>query len=130
MKIRVLGTVLVLLLPVACGDDGPQAIDSPEATEVEEAVRAYSVAFLTADAEAAHEGLSERCREVLSVEQLEPIVDGAAEAFGGAEVTSVAVSEVSGDDAVVTYSYEDAPDIDRNDQPWVREDGDWRNDDC
>lgn len=96
---------------------------------LERAVRSYSAAYLSGDGEAAHDLLSERCRERVPLDEFNPAVAAAPRLYGGAEMTSLTVDEQSGDLARVTYRYT-IRDIDQEKEPWVRENGGWRNDDC
>ncbi len=121
-------SIVVVLGVAACGDDGGGASSSEE-LELRSAVEAYSDAFLAGDAAAAHALLSTRCRESLSEDQYATVVSTAAGAYGDATLTSFEVDEVSGDEARVTYRY-DEPAIDQENEPWLREGGAWHNDDC
>ncbi len=96
--------------------------------ELKEAVRAYSEAFLTGDAEAAWALLSGRCQDRLSRPEFNSIVAGGAEMYGDAQMESLKVDVLEGTLARVSYAYDD-PSINQDQEPWVFENR-WRNDDC
>ncbi|MFF3327421.1 hypothetical protein [Streptomyces sp. NPDC002889] len=97
--------------------------------ELERAVHAYADVYFKPDAKAAYAMLSTRCQEALAPEAYKPIVEAAAKKHGKQHVRLVRVDLVSGDLAFVTYSY-DAPELDQQQQPWKREEGQWRYDEC
>lgn len=95
---------------------------------LEQAVRDYSAAFLGGDAAGAVGMLSDRCRERIGAE-LPAVVFAAAQTYGNARITSLSVDEQSGNLARVTYRY-DRPELDQEGEPWVRQGGKWKQDDC
>ncbi|HEY2204875.1 MAG TPA: nuclear transport factor 2 family protein [Pseudonocardia sp.] len=120
----------VLVLVPACGvaPDTEQSSPAREANAIEEAVRSYTSAFLRGDGRRAHELLSERCQEAVSPDVLQGQAAEAAARYGQARLDSV-MPRIAGDRAAVTYRF-DRPALDREEEPWVKEDGDWRNDHC
>lgn len=104
----------------------PVATADP-AVELEEAVRAYSSAFLDGDGAGAYELLSERCRDRTPLSEFASITEQAKTAYGPQDVTSIDVT-VNGEQAQATYGYADAS-LNQDKEPWVNEAG-WRNDDC
>jgi hypothetical protein len=109
------------LLVVACaGSDQP---------ELEPAVRAYSDAYLSGNADEVHARMSSRCQERTDLENLRPIVATAKEQYGSAKITSFEVVQESDGLARVSYGY-DLSTIDQTEEPWTLQDGEWRNDDC
>ena len=124
---RRLAALAAVLAMSACGGGGGGGGDGR--AELERSVRAYSEAYLGGDAEAAHALLSERCQERLTLDAFRPSVAGGRAAYGEAKMTSLSVDELSGNLARVTYRYDVAA-IDQEREPWVREGGGWRQDDC
>jgi major membrane immunogen (membrane-anchored lipoprotein) len=109
------------LLLMACGGS-----DQPE---LEPAVRAYSDAYLSGNADEAHARMTSRCQERTDLDELRGIAAAAKEQYGEAEMTSFEVVEQSGNLARVTYEYDQSA-INQTQEPWALEDGEWRNDDC
>jgi hypothetical protein len=105
----------------------PPADDSK--AKLEQAVRAYSDAYFATDATKAHSLMSKRCREEAPIELYRPMVEATVEDFGKHEIETVTVDQLSGDMARVTYTYP-VPTLTQKQQPWVRESGEWRYDDC
>lgn len=93
------------------------------------AVESYSSAYLSGDAERARALLSARCQQRISLDELRALATGAKGLYGTAKMTSFEITTLSGPLARVTYRY-DVPAIDQLDEPWARQDGQWRNDDC
>lgn len=123
------------------GQDGPEGDTTPTTTapatsssaeggepELEAAVTAYSDAFLSGDM-AAYDLLSQRCRDRTDKAAFRAILDQAKELYGSPLTIQTYEAEVSGDLARVTYTYE-ASALNQDSEPWVREGGEWRNDDC
>jgi hypothetical protein len=79
--------------------------------------------------EAAYAILSMRCQARLPLEEFRVVVAGGNMAFGAARLTSVTIDDLAGDLARVTYRYDVAA-IDQEREPWTREGGRWRQDDC
>lgn len=119
-----LAIALALMATVACGggDD-----DNAEA-DLERAVREYSEAFLAGDVGRSRELLSERCRTRIGG-QLEAAVALAKEQYGPQTIRELTIDALDGDEAEVTYSYVES-DLNQRREAWVREGGEWRNDDC
>lgn len=85
--------------------------------------------FLGGDADAAWNLLSTRCRDRLARSDFATAVGQARNIYGGASMTSLEVDTLEGTIARVTYRYDD-PSLDQEREPWVLEDGQWRQDDC
>ncbi|WP_222598334.1 hypothetical protein [Lentzea tibetensis] len=102
------------------------AVDA--AVELEAAVRAYSAAYLGGKGEA-YDLLSQRCRERMTRAAFLQLVAAASEQYGPQEIASLKIDQVSGDLGRVTYTYA-KPELDQRGEPWVRETGMWRVDDC
>lgn len=96
--------------------------------ELRDAVEAYSDAFLTGDA-SAYEILSPRCRDRFSADQFEVLLDTAKSLYGSALVIRSFSAEVSGALARATYTY-DVSVINQSAEPWTREAGESKQDDC
>jgi hypothetical protein len=130
-------TVLLALLTFAagCSDDetgrkpGPLPADPAASDALATAVRAYSAAFLGGDGGAAYDMLSGRCKERLPRVTFVQMVDVAKAQFGPLPVQSLTVDQVAGDLGRVTYTFSKA-ELDQRGEPWVREAGAWKVDDC
>lgn len=115
--------------------ESPTAEESPttapepnDAAELRTAVVAYSDAFLTGDVEA-YEMFSQRCRDRTSKNEFVGILAAANSTYGSALPIKTFDPTISGDLARVTYTYELAA-INQDSEPWVREQGEWKQDDC
>jgi hypothetical protein len=112
----------------------PASASGPSTTEIEaeigleDAVIAYSNAYLGDQADTAWDLLSTRCQGVLGQEPFAQLVAQATQLYGGEAVTSVEV-EVDGQLGLATYELTD-PTLNQSGERWVLEDGSWRNDDC
>ncbi len=93
------------------------------------AVSAYSDAYLSGAGRAAWDLLSKRCQVRLSVEEMQSETATAKQLYGPVKITSFSVDELSGNLARVTYTYP-VPALNQTSEPWVRESGQWREDDC
>lgn len=125
---RLLVVLALIALATACGgnDDGGESADSG----LKKAVTAYSDAFLTGDADTAHALMSKRCQARLPLDEFGTVVASAAQQYGDALDLDTFKASEDGDRATVTYTYADSPELGQTDEPWVREDGGWRTDDC
>lgn len=135
---------LILLVLVGCGGgagtttagtDGfagniwaPRSSSDADDDDLRQAVEAYSEAFLTGDADVGYVLYSQRCKHRVSKERFVLLTTMAAEIYGPLPITSYA-AEISGDFARVTYTF-DVSELDQETEPWVRELGQWRQDDC
>ena len=99
-----------------------------DAPSLEEAVRAYTVAYLGGDDQAAYALLSERCHGEMASADFKNIVDGAEAIYGGETITTYRES-VNGNTSTVTYELTD-PALNQTNERWVLENGAWLNDDC
>ncbi|MDP9432169.1 MAG: hypothetical protein M3P91_05535 [Actinomycetota bacterium] len=93
------------------------------------AVRNYSDAFLSGDPVTAYAAFSERCKQNISLSYFTGIVAAAKATYGSALPIRTYEAETSGDFARVTYTY-DVPALNQTREPWSREKGQWRQDDC
>lgn len=108
------------------------AVPSPtddRAALLEAAVIAYSDAFLSADANASYDLLSDRCQDRNSEATWAGLMAAVEGQFGSPLPLRSYESEISGDFARVTYTY-DVASINQDREPWVWERGGWRQDDC
>lgn len=128
--------LLLALLPfTACGSstDTPdkEAIPATTTSKVKlyQAVKAYSDAYLTGDGETAYNLLSTRCQDTIGKQPFMDEVAAAKSTFGDAMPFKSFNGMADGDQARVTYTYSVAA-IDQEEQPWTREDGSWKYDDC
>lgn len=92
-------------------------------------MQAYSDAFLKGEANAAYAMLSKRCRDRVARAEWSDIVEQAKQTYGSALPIKTFDAQVSGDMARVTYTFDLAA-INQDAEPWVREGGSWREDDC
>lgn len=93
------------------------------------AVEAYSAAYFKPDATAAGALLSERCRAQTSGAAYRTALTTAVATYGHQEIKAVTVDRLSGDLALVSYTY-GVPVLNQHGQPWAREGGAWRYDAC
>ncbi|MDR6119297.1 major membrane immunogen (membrane-anchored lipoprotein) [Aeromicrobium sp. SORGH_AS981] len=141
MRRRLVAVAVVpLLLLGACG--GSDSGSAPTATEpgpaesasgaqgeaLEQAVVRDVDAFHGGRADDAYAFLSARCRQELPFTEFRRMTSQATALDGDDPLRDV---EATADGARGTVSYElDVESLSERDQPWVREDGGWRNDDC
>ncbi|RKN40796.1 hypothetical protein [Streptomyces hoynatensis] len=129
------GITTILLTLGACGgddnsDDQAAPSDTPDAAEaLEQAVRDYIAANTTGDADTGWGFVSARCQQLWGRAEFEQRVQTATDLVGPQDVDSIHVDQLAGDLARVTYTV-GAPELNRQQQPWVREGGTWRYDDC
>ncbi|MEE1765849.1 hypothetical protein [Streptomyces sp. SP18BB07] len=121
----------------------PSATPSRSATSdadtagLEAAVRAYNAAYFANDPDTTHGMLSARCQKLITRAGMAVLTERAEQterAVGDSEPKDVKRFEVdeistSGDEARVSYGV-GLPKFDQKQEPWVREAGDWRYDDC
>jgi hypothetical protein len=93
------------------------------------AVKAYSTAYFKPDADAARALLSDRCKAKAPDAAYKAALQDAVDTYGHQTVKSVTVDRLSGDVAVVSYTYS-VPALDQKGQAWVREGSGWRYDAC
>jgi hypothetical protein len=105
----------------------PPADDSK--AKLEQAVRDYSAAYFATDTAKAYGMLSQRCAEEIPAAMYGPMVEATVKQYGVHDIKTLTVDQVSGDLARVTYTYP-VPALDQKQQPWAREDGQWRYDAC
>ncbi|RKT69332.1 hypothetical protein DFJ66_2544 [Saccharothrix variisporea] len=92
-------------------------------------MRAYSAAYLGGRGDEAYDLLSTRCRERHTRVDFVRLVELAGAQYGPLEVETLTVDQAAGDLARVTYTFA-KPELDQRGEPWVRESGAWRVDDC
>jgi hypothetical protein len=101
---------------------------TPTAPSLEDAVQAYTTAFLGGDADAAYALLTQRCRNETARNNFADIVRQATAQWGGE--TIIAYEEkVNGNVATATYELSD-PVLNQTEERWILEDGGWHNDEC
>ncbi|GAB2831177.1 hypothetical protein GCM10027200_33330 [Lentzea nigeriaca] len=96
--------------------------------ELEAAVRAYSDAFLSGNS-AAYEQLSQRCKDRMPRAGFLQVIAAAKDMYGPQEIVSLKVDQIAGDLGRVTTTYAKS-ELNQRSEPWVRENGAWRVDDC
>jgi ABC-type phosphate/phosphonate transport system substrate-binding protein len=97
--------------------------------DLRKAVEAYSDAYLTGDATTAYAILSERCRNKITEVEFTELVTAAKQLYGTPLRFKTYSATATGDSAKVSYTYP-VKAIDQTKEPWVREAGYWRQDDC
>ena len=91
-------------------------------------MRAYSKEFLTGHGYAAYKRLSRRCKANMDKNYFEGLALAAKETYGFFPIETYR-QEVSGSRAVVSYAYANA-NLDQSSEPWVKEAGAWKYDQC
>ena len=115
--------------PSASSSPSPVTPETPDPTdELKQAVQAYSDAFLTGDVKA-YDLFSERCQDRTNKNEFIGILAAAKSAYGSALPLKSIDADVSGDLARVSYTYPIEA-INQDSEPWVREGGTWKQDDC
>lgn len=107
----------------------PTAQVPSEEAELRQAVVAYSDAFLDAKPTVGYELFSARCKERVTLSEFTGMLTAAKQMYGKAMPLKTFEAQISGDLARVTYTY-DVPALNQTKEPWVREDGKWKQDDC
>ncbi len=109
----------------------PTSTPTSEATApaLQDAVRAYSAAYLGGEADVAWSILSSRCQDRLGRSEFNALVSGATALYGDAKIQDFHIDELAGTLARVTYTF-DNPAINQDREPWSFEDGAWKEDDC
>lgn len=97
--------------------------ESPKAN-----VEAYSHYFLTGYGYKAYTLLSKRCASKMDKNYFEGLTLAAKQQFGDMPILTYS-EKVSGNSAKVTYTYRDNR-ISQSEQPWVKENGQWKYDQC
>lgn len=113
--------------PSAAASPTAQAPDGQE--ELRQAVVAYSDAFLDAKPTVAYDLFSARCKDRVTLSEFTGMLTAAKQMYGKAMPLKTFDAQVSGDLARVSYTY-DVPALNQTKEPWVREDGKWKQDDC
>ncbi|MDX3643810.1 hypothetical protein [Streptomyces sp. MB09-02B] len=111
--------------------------DTGDTAGLEAAVRAYTAAYFANDPDTTHGMLSARCQKRITRAGMAALTERAEQterAVGDSEPKDVKRFEVdgistSGDEARVSYGV-GMPKFDQKQEPWVREAGVWRYDDC
>lgn len=93
------------------------------------AVQAYSDAFLTGNGKQAYALLSTRCQERNTLAEFTAMTDQAKALYGDPLPMKSYDAQISGEMARVTYAYAISG-INQTREPWVRESGNWHEDDC
>ena len=97
--------------------------------ELRVAVQGYSDGFLGGDPTVAYQYFSARCKEKVSLSYFTGIVTAAKMTYGNVLPIVSYGAQISGDLARVTYAY-DVVALNQDAEPWVREEGLWKTDDC
>ncbi|MCO1597642.1 hypothetical protein M8C17_21045 [Micromonospora sp. RHAY321] len=113
--------------PSAAASPTAQAPDGQK--ELRQAVLAYSDAFLDAKPTVAYDLFSARCKDRVTLSEFTGMLAAAKQIYGKAMPLKTFDAQISGDLARATYTY-DVPALNQTKEPWVREDGKWKQDDC
>jgi len=117
----------------ALGTPEPSAVTvsakASEADALRTSVQGYSDAYLTGQPIKAYNLLSGRCKERMSLSYFTGLVTAAKQQFGSALPFKTYDAQISGNLARVTYMY-DVVSINQVHEPWVKESGSWKEDDC
>lgn len=119
---RALGIALLVVALTACGgrnDEDP----------LRKAVQRYSDAYLAGDAGTAYSLLSGRCQNRVSRSAFSELARGAKKLYGAKQPLKTFKADINGTQARVTYTYSVSA-INQTGEPWVKESGEWRQDDC
>lgn len=100
---------------------------SPSAV-LESTVRSYSGFYTGGNGPAAYALLSARCQKLYSESVFSAVVQQIHEGYGTTPIATLSVV-VNGDSGFATYTYPKSG-LDQNRQPWVLENGSWKNDGC
>lgn len=107
----------------------PSRAPTPDAeAELRKAVQAYSDGFLTGDTDT-YDLFSKRCKDRTNRNEFIGMLMAAKGAYGSVLPFDTFKAQISGDLARVSYTYPDSA-INQRSEPWVRESGSWRQDDC
>lgn len=140
---RILTALALLFALASCGDDDTTATDpvtgdlddagddadlreGTDGAELRSAVESYSRAVISGDPDAAVQVLSTNCA---SVEVVEPPGAG-EEADASNAALAFYEAEIDGEEATVSYRYEDPMEMNVEEERWVKEDGEWKWDNC
>lgn len=107
----------------------PTPSADPEQEALRSAAQKYSDAYLTGDAKTAYSILSTRCQDRLSKAEFAAMVDLAESMYGSALPFESFSAKISDEFARVTYTFS-VKAINQTKEPWVKEGGSWREDDC
>ena len=127
MIARLLVAMVLIAVVAGCSGDAETA-PGHTSDDLRYAVQAYSDSYLTGDI-AAYELLSARCQERFTIAQFHGLLAAAESAYGVSLPLRTFAADVSGDLARATYTYDVAA-IDQQAEPWTREGGQWKQDDC
>ena len=122
---RSLLVVATLVGGAACGDEDVDR--AAEAAGLYETITVYSAAFADGDGDTAVGLLSEQCSRATGL--IRTAVDVIGADYDELAPTGF-TADVEGNEAHVSYTYENAPELARDGERWVLEDGRWRYADC
>lgn len=115
----------VLVGVAACGD--PDVDRVAEAAGLYETVTVWSAAFADGDGDTAVEPLAEQCARATGL--IRTAVEVTAEQYDGLAPVGFD-ADVEDNEAEVSYSFANAPELAREGERWILEDGRWRYADC
>lgn len=118
----------------AASNRGPATDDTAtdatsDTAALEKSVRDYTRALFSGDGPTGYDLLSARCKKLTDPDNFQGLADDAHHQYGNLEIKEINIDTISGDLARVSYSV-GVPALEREAQPWVREDGTWRWDAC
>ncbi|GAA2178852.1 hypothetical protein GCM10009785_03170 [Brooklawnia cerclae] len=115
--------------PVAPSPTEPANAAESDQEALRTAAQTYSDAYLTGDGDSAYSLLSARCQARIEISEFASMVDMAKSMYGSALPFTSFSADISGDMARVTYTFS-VQAINQTDEPWVKEEGTWHEDDC
>ncbi|MGH9060072.1 MAG: hypothetical protein ACRDZY_11250 [Acidimicrobiales bacterium] len=114
--------------PLSTGPPSSAAPTSGDQT-LKAAVEAYSNDYLGGKGSAAFSFLSQRCQQSVGEAQLSALASAARSLYGVVPLSSFTVVSDDGSKAVVSYTYPTAK-LNQSNQPWISENGEWKDDGC
>ncbi|WP_328839028.1 hypothetical protein [Streptomyces europaeiscabiei] len=115
--------------PSASADQPSSAPGPADTAGLEAAVREYTAAYFANKPDSTYGMLSARCKERITRAGMAALTERAVGDYGAQDVKRFEVDEMSGDVARVSYGV-GMPKFDQKQEPWTREAGVWRYDDC
>ena len=92
-------------------------------------MQAYSDGYLADEPVEAYNLLSNRCKQRISLSHFTRLSMAANQLYGRPLPIRTFKANIQGNLARVTYTYS-VPAINQTQEPWVKEHGQWREDDC
>jgi hypothetical protein len=110
-------------------DEGNSDASAAEAELIAD-INEYIGTMFEPDVEAAYAMMSARCRDQYTLDEYRVTTEELATNFGQLAAEDIVIDDLSGDLARASYTVGGLPAFEREAQPWVREEGQWRYDGC